>query len=299
MRALRSLFLVGSAAALSGALAVSAVTAGATATPAARPAPVRAQLTASFLSAARAALVKDLNRNHGTAWFVHGRPSTTAGVANSSTTSSFNWAGYADVSSAHGHFTKVSGAWTVPPVTCTAEDRITSDWVGLDGFSSSTVEQDGTVSQCFEGRAVYYTWYEMYPAGTIAVGTTVRPGDKIKASVSRSGSAYTLALTDSTRSANSFSKHATCATTTCLDTSAEWIAERPAYSIGIVPEAQFAAVPFSAASETAAGRTSTISGFSGTNYAMTTIDATGSYDIASVSGLTGGNAFKASWKNSY
>jgi Peptidase A4 family len=299
MRALRSLFLVGSAAALSGALAVSAVTAGATAAPAARPAPVRAQLTARFLSEARAALVKDLNRNHGTAWFVHGRPSTTAGVANSSATSSFNWAGYADVSSAHGHFTRVSGAWTVPSVTCTAEDRITSDWVGLDGFSSSTVEQDGTVSQCFEGRAVYYTWYEMYPAGSIAVGTTVRPGDKINASVSRSGSAYTLALTDSTRGGNSFSKHATCPTTTCLDTSAEWIAERPAYSIGIVPEAQFSTVPFSAASETAAGRTSTISGYTGTNYAMTTIDATGSYDIATVSGLTGGNAFKASWKNSY
>ena len=32
---------------------------------------------------------------------------------------------------------------------------------------------------------------------------------------------------------------------------------------------------------------------------MTAIDATSSYDIASVSGLTGGNAFKAFWKNSY
>jgi hypothetical protein len=298
MRPLRSLFLVGSAAALSGALAVSAVTAGATAAPA-RSAAAHAQLTAEFRSEARAALVKDLNRNHGTAWFVHGRPSTTAGVANSSATDSYNWAGYADVSSTHGAFTQVSGAWTVPSVTCSAEDRITSDWVGLDGFSSSTVEQDGTVSQCFEGRAVYYSWYEMYPAGTIAVGTTVAAGDKIKASVSRSGSSYTLALTDSTRGANSFTRHATCATTTCPDTSAEWIAERPAYSIGIVPEAQFATVPFSAASETAGGRTSTISGFRGTNYNMTAIDATGSYDIATASGLTGGNAFKAMWKNSY
>jgi Peptidase A4 family len=161
------------------------------------------------------------------------------------------------------------------------------------------VEQDGTVSQCFEDTAVYYTWYEMYPAGTIAVGTSVAPGDKISASVSRSGSAYTLAVTDSTHSANSFSKNATCATTTCLATSAEWIAERPAYSIGIAPEAQFSSVPFSAASETAAGRTSTISGYSGTNYDMTTIDATDTYDIATVSGLTGGNAFRASWKNSY
>ena len=299
MRTLRSLFLIGSAAALSGALAVSAVTASTTSAPAARPAPVQAHLTAKFRSEARAALVKDLNRNHGTAWFAHGRPGTTAGVANSSAASSYNWSGYADATSTQGAFTKVSGAWTVPSVTCTAEDRITSDWVGLDGFFSSTVEQDGTVSQCFEGRALYYSWYEMYPAGTIAVGTTVAAGDKIKASVSRSGSAYTLALTDSTRSANSFTKHATCATTTCVDTSAEWIAERPAYSIGIVPEAQFSPVPFSAASETAAGRTSTISGYSGTNYDITAIDATNSYDIATASGLTGGNAFKATWKNSY
>jgi hypothetical protein len=156
MRPLRSLFLIGSAAALSGALAVAAVTASTTAAPAAHPAAVQAHLTAKFRSQARAALVKDLNRNHGTAWFVHGRPSTTAGVANSAMTDSYNWAGYADVSSTHGHFTKVSGDWTVPSVTCTAEDRITSDWVGLDGFSSSTVEQDGTVSQCFEGRALYY-----------------------------------------------------------------------------------------------------------------------------------------------
>lgn len=299
MRPLRSIFLIGSAAALSGALAVSAVTAGATGAPAARSAPVRTHLTARFLSEARAALVKGLNRNHGTAWFVHGRPGNTARAANTTAESTFNWAGYADSSKTHGAFTKVSGAWTVPSVTCTAEDRITSDWVGLDGFTSSTVEQDGTVSQCFEGRAVYYTWYEMYPANTIAVGTTVAAGDKIRASVSRSGSAYTLAVTDSTRGANSFTRHATCATTTCLDTSAEWIAERPAYSIGIVPEAQFATVPFSAASETAGGRTSTISGYSGTNFDITTIDATGSYDIASVSGLTGGNAFKATWRNSY
>jgi Peptidase A4 family len=298
MRLLRSLLVAGSAVALGGALAVSAVTASSTAAPAARPATVHAHLTATFLSEARAALVKDLNRNHGTAWFVHGRP-RVANIANSTATSSYNWAGYADVSSTNGTFTKVSGAWTVPSVTCTKEDRITSDWVGLDGFASSTVEQDGTVSQCFEDTAVYYTWYEMYPAGTIAVGTSVAPGDKIAASVTRSGSSYTLAVTDSTNTTNSFSHKATCATTTCLATSAEWIAERPAYSIGIAPEAQFSNVPFSASSETAAGKTSTISGYSGTNYRITTIDATGTYDIATVSGLTGGNAFSASWKNSY
>jgi hypothetical protein len=61
MRLLRSLFLVGSAAALSGALAVSAVTAA----PTVHPVTVHAHLTATFLSEARAALVKDLNVTTG------------------------------------------------------------------------------------------------------------------------------------------------------------------------------------------------------------------------------------------
>src|ERR1700722_2384042 len=117
MRLLRSIFLIGSAAALSGGLAVSAVTAAGAGGPRVRAAPVRPPLTASFRAEARAALVRDLNRNHGTAWFAHGRPSNTARTANTSMTSSFNWAGYVDASNTNGAFTRVSGAWTVPSVT--------------------------------------------------------------------------------------------------------------------------------------------------------------------------------------
>jgi Peptidase A4 family len=297
MRIVRTLLVAFSAAALGGALVISA-TASPASVPAAHPVTVRAHLTARFLSAARAALVRDL-RTPDTAVFPHGAPAP-GGAAASSKTSSTNWAGYADVSTTNGTFTKVSGSWTVPKLTCTKEDRITSDWVGLDGFSSATVEQDGTASQCFEGTPVYYSWYEMYPAGTIEVGASVAAGDKISAAVTRSGSSYTLKLTDSTHSANSFSKTASCPTSTCLDTSAEWIAERPAFaSTGIVPEAQFSAVKFSSASQTAGGRTSTISGFSGSNYDITCLDSTDTYDIVATSGLTGGNAFTSTWKNSY
>ncbi len=295
----RLLLATAPAAVLSGALAV-AVAAGPAspaAVPAARPAG-HLTLTAAFLSRARAALVRDLGRQHGTAWFVPGRRRPAAAGATAAE-STYNWAGYADAATAGGTFTKVSGSWTVPALTCTREDRITSDWVGLDGFASPTVEQDGTVAQCFEGRAVYYSWYEMYPAGTVEAGQTVAAGDKISASVRRSGTRYTLALTDPAHPASSFSKKASCAVTTCLDTSAEWIAERPSYAIGIAPEAQFASVPFSKASATARGKTSTISGYSGTRYDITSVDATGSYDIAVASGLTGGNAFTARWKNSY
>ena len=297
MRIIRTLLVAFSATALGGALVISA-TGSPASVPAAHPVTVHAHLTARFLSEARAALVRDL-RTPDTAVFLHGTP-RPAGAAASTRTSSTNWAGYADVSTTNGTFTNVSGSWTVPKLTCTKEDRITSDWVGLDGFSSATVEQDGTASQCFEGTPVYYSWYEMYPAGTIEVGASVAAGDKISAAVTRSGSSYTLKLTDSTRSANSFSKTASCPTSTCLDTSAEWIAERPAFaSTGIVPEAQFSSVKFSSASETAGGKTSTISGFSGTNYDITCLDSTGTYDIVATSGLTGGNAFTSTWKNSY
>jgi hypothetical protein len=297
MRIVRTLLVAFSAAALGGALVISASGSPAS-VPAAHPVTVRAHLTARFLSEARAALVRDL-RTPDTAVFPLGTAGP-GGAAASSKTSSTNWAGYADVSTTNGTFTKVSGSWTVPKLTCTKEDRITSDWVGLDGFSSATVEQDGTASQCFEGTAVYYSWYEMYPAGTVEVGASVTAGDKISASVARSGSSYTLKLTDSTRTANSFTKTASCPTSTCVDTSAEWIAERPAFTTtGIVPEAQFSSVKFSSASETAGGKTSTISGYPGTNYAITCLDSTGTYDIVATSGLTGGNAFTSTWKNSY
>ena len=183
-------------------------------------------------------------------------------------------------------------------MTCTAEDTITSEWVGIDGFTSSTVEQDGTLDWCFEGTATYFTWYEMYPAGTIEVGTSLAPGDSITATVSRNGTNYTLSLTDAAHPANSFSKTATCAAATCLDTSAEWIAERPAFSIGIAPLADYITWKVTGATETASGKTGTISSFS-PNDVLTMVDATDSYNLSTSSDLTTGNSFITTWHNSY
>jgi hypothetical protein len=295
MRLFRTLLVGGAAAVLGGSVALSVTATTPTAAP--REHAVNAHLTAAFLAQARSALVTDL-RTPGVALFPQGRPSPHASSAITDITS-YNWAGYADSSTTTGEFTQVSGAWTVPSVTCTKEDRITSDWVGLDGLTSSTVEQDGTVSQCFEGDAIYYSWYEMYPAGTIEVGATVAAGDKISASVARSGANYTLALTDSTNTANSFTESASCAVTTCLDTSAEWIAERPAYSIGIVPEAQFSKVTFTAGSTVAGGKTDTI-GSGPSPDSINCIDATDTYNLVTTNkGLTGGNSFSSDWNNSY
>lgn len=286
----RLLIVAVSAATLGSGIAISTATAAPTSVGAGRAVTVHTHLTAKFLAAAQAALVKDLRRPD-TALFPSGQP--RPGVIRETTNAtSYNWAGYADVSTTAGTYTKVSGSWTVPAVTCTSEDRITSEWVGLDGWNTGTVEQDGTTSQCFQGVALYYSWYEMYPANTVEVGTTVAAGDSISASVTRSGTNYTLALTDSTNSSNSFNQAATCAATTCLDESAEIITERPAYSsTGIVPEAQFGTDKFTNLSVTPLN-TSEI-------FDISCIDSTGTYNIVSTSGVIGGNSFTNTWDNSY
>ncbi|HEV8064917.1 MAG TPA: G1 family glutamic endopeptidase [Acidimicrobiales bacterium] len=223
------------------------------------------------------------------------------GVHNIATGGSYNWAGFAGYKDTPQYYTSVVGTWTVPAVTCTSEHRLTSEWVGLDGAASTdpTVEQDGTTSECYKGTADYYSWYEMYPAGSVATSLKVKPGDVITASVVRSKTNYTLKLTDVTTS-GSFTKAATCALATCLDESAEWITERPAYSIGIAPEAEFTkAIAFSHASATGGGKAGNISSQPGA-VELACYDATGAYVIVATSSLgTTGASFTNTWKNSW
>ena len=103
----------------------------------------------------------------------------------------------------------------------------------------------GTGEQCYEDQLYYYVWYEMFPAGTVQEGTQAcinnnvdcpRPGDQISASVNVTpgtggNNNYTLALTDYTTSGTTSRYLATCATNPCLDQSAEWIMERPAFEV--------------------------------------------------------------------
>ena len=291
MRLLRYLIVSGSAAAMAGAVTFSGVTAATVAAPAR----VSHAPSARFLAEARTALVHYLRHHHPQVMLVH---TGAHAVKNVTAATAYNWSGYADTSGTHQAFTKVSGSWTTPSVTCSAEDQITSNWVGLDGFNSNTVEQLGTLSWCFQGKPVYFTWYEMYPAGTTEVGTTVQPGDKIAASVTRTGTSYALKLTDSTHTGNNISVTKTCALATCLDTSAEWISERPSFSIGIVPQADYNAFKITNGAQTSSGKAGTIGSGTGVN-SITMIDATSSYNLNTVSTLTGGNSFSTTWKNSY
>src|SRR5262249_16810121 len=83
-------------------------------------------------------------------------------------TTSSNWSGYADQTNLNtpqnGAVTAVSGSWVVPSVVAgSSRSSYSSFWVGIDGYSSNSVEQIGTDSDVINGVPTYYAWYEMYP----------------------------------------------------------------------------------------------------------------------------------------
>jgi hypothetical protein len=111
---------------------------------------------------------------------------------------STNWSGYV-VSG--GSFSTVTASWTEAKISCTKGDGSTdmSPWVGLDGYTSNTVEQIGTSGDCVGTTSDYYAWWEMYPASPHLISKGVNPGDQFTATVSHTGTSYTLTLEDLTR----------------------------------------------------------------------------------------------------
>ena len=115
------------------------------------------------------------------------------------------WAGYAVTGS---DFTQVQGSWIVTPVNCKkTPNSDSSEWVGIDGWSSNTVEQIGTDADCNGKTPFYYVWYEFFPLNTVVISdVSIAPGDKFSASVTYDGdNEYTVSITNDT-TGQSFSK---------------------------------------------------------------------------------------------
>jgi hypothetical protein len=184
---------------------------------------------------ARAAIRHLAIGQHGANHAVYSRAARVKGLTQ---VQSSNWSGYANDNSTGKTYATVTGNWTQPSATCGSQLSLAAFWVGIDGYSSDSVEQDGTLVECYEGSAYYYTWWEMYPTNDIqVVGESLSPGDAISASVVRTGTSYTLKVTDATHKANSFTTTQTCSG--CANSSAEWIAEAPSGAAGVYPLADF------------------------------------------------------------
>jgi hypothetical protein len=168
---------------------------------------------------------------------------------------STNWSGYA-VTGSNGTFTSVSASWTQPTATCTSSggrrgssDQYAAFWVGLDGYSSDSVEQTGSDSDCDGRTPDYYGWYEMYPANPVYYTNTVEPGDSMSASVTFSGTdTYTLVLKDNTQGWTQSQKISESG----FDrSSAEVITEAPCCTAsgGILPLSDFGTINYTASTD--------------------------------------------------
>jgi hypothetical protein len=235
--------------------------------------------------------------------FAHGKPARASAGARSAPSvvrsgsggpkhkfgrgTSTNWSGYAvDGSSA----TNVVGTWTQPTAKCAAgENSWSSPWVGIDGDTSSTVEQTGTDSDCVNGSPSYYAWYEMYPKQVVVVPMTVHPGDSITGHVSYASGGFTLSLKDNTSRATystvQQSKKA-------KRSSVEWIMEGP--SNGLL--SNFGSVSFSGASATINNTTAALGSFAGAN-PITMVTSSGAAR-ATPSGVSNGGSFSVAWDHS-
>jgi hypothetical protein len=217
---------------------------------------------------------------------------------------STNWSGYA-VAGAKGSVTDVKASWIVPAIagTCPSTEQYSSFWVGIDGYSSNTVEQIGTDSDCQNGKPVYYAWYEFYPHPSFLVnGLTISPGDKISAEVSADAKGvFTVTLADIStgKTFGGSSKIPSAA-----QSSAEWIAEAPS-SGGVLPLADFNVVDYgqdhtavSPTCYTTIGRASGLIGSFPGNVEITMVNSSGATE-ALPSGLsTDGSSFSVGWRSS-
>lgn len=234
----------------------------------------------------------------------YGRPIVRAGAGTQATTVSLNWSGYAATSKKP--FTYAHSTFVQPSITCTGDkNQWVSNWVGLDGWTSDTVEQDGTDAHCGGSdhmTPVYRAWYEMYPAGSVNV-FTVHPGDIIDTSVTYNSSGqFVLAVADLSTGKHA-SNTATCAE--CSRASAEWIIERPALcnnsetNCFITELADFGTSTLQGdQAQVAGGNVKGVAGF--TNYPIDMVDPVegGGFISLDTVGPLNGKSFTATWDRS-
>src|SRR5262249_23672442 len=132
---------------------------------------------------------------------------------------------------------------------------------GLGGASagSRALEQVGTSGDCSErGLISYSAWYELFPAHPVELPVTVKPGDRLNAAVTVTGSLVSVRFEDVATGALFSADDWMAAPET---DSAEWIVEAPSVcftSCAPLPLADFGKVTFTNASTSTSGYTGAI-----------------------------------------
>jgi hypothetical protein len=204
---------------------------------------------------------------------------------------STNWSGYvvqtAFPTGANNTVTDVTATWVVPTVLSGTNDAYAANWIGIDGFSSPTVEQIGTEQDWIGGAPFYAAWWEMFPGGSVTIPSVgVHAGDVMTAQVHWiSGNQFQLTLNNTT-TGQSFSTAQTMGSTV-ERSCAEWIVEAPSSSTGVLPFTHQSSSSFTSCTVTLSGVTGSIGGTGWQNQSITLVDGTGT-SLAIPTALTGG-----------
>lgn len=220
-------------------------------------------------------------------------------IADASGTSQ-NWSGYAALTNlSHPQknvVTAVDGSWIVPTLSSASHTTYCSLWVGIDGYSDSTVEQIGTESDWSNGHQQNYAWFEMYPNYSYEItGFPVRPGDVISASVVYEGNGiFVLTMANSTAGVHTTIPTSYTTSHTAQRSSAEWILEAP-YSGGILPLSHFNTAHFNNCTATINGVTGAINNSHWVDDQLTMVTSNGTVKAATSALSSNGESFTVVW----
>jgi hypothetical protein len=174
---------------------------------------------------------------------------------------SANWSGYATTrTTVSDKFKRIAGSWTQPAGQCShGSSTYSAIWVGLGGFErgAQALEQTGSEVDCTpSGEAVYSAWYELVPAGPVALRLAIHAGDQLSASVVVHGREVVMQVKDVTTGKTQTVVRRMSDPKPDL-TSAEWIVEAPSECSSTdvcrtLPLTNFGAVTFANASATTA-----------------------------------------------
>ena len=205
---------------------------------------------------------------------------------------STNWAGYAATGSS---YTTVTSSWVEPQVSCTS-DGIVAFWIGLDGWGSTSVEQDGTGVDCSNGSPEPFAWWETSPANAIQeYNEPVAAGDSLTSTVTyETNGRYDLVLTDSTRGWTE--NNVVAKPSGAENASAEVIAEAVTSGNGVSPLPNFGSIHFAGSTidngtlQAAGAQAIDMTNSGGTVIASTGADdSSGDFTVAYGSGTPTGN----------
>ncbi len=135
-------------------------------------------------------------------------PPHTRHIRGTTNVSATNWSGYAEVSSTPGTFTAVTDTFVVPTVVPPASGKqYVADWVGIGGYSDTTLVQTGiqafVQTRKHHSTVSYDAWTEYLPKPEDPLSLVISAGDTVTATVQETSADSWLMQVDDVTTGNS------------------------------------------------------------------------------------------------